>query len=577
MSHDANLPPSPHPTQVLCYLDRTNLAYAALQLNERLGFSEVRVGMGEREREGRTFLTARASKHNRFPTHSTPFTTQSVYARGASIFFVSYASAQIPSNLALQRVGPARWLPALVIAWGLAAVAFSAMRTSTHFYALRVALGLAEAGVFPGMWAVLARFYGPSDLALAYTRASLGTVVAQAIGAPLAAALLSLDGFAGLDGWRILFLAEGVPTLVLGVLLARSLPDGPSDARSLTPDERVMVAARTVAPPLAKAGDHKPQADVEKGAKKAGGGGAASVSSVWAGVVAAAATPKTFHVAAVVALEAAAKNAIIYWSPLVIANAVVATVQQRGAGASLSVATTTTHAFRRLHSAAAAPPPLPGCGRPHRRPPVRRPLWRGRAGHVVLRAARQARAPGGAHTRGSTVRRSLPGPAPGLDVHRQGARPRLCRPAHRGGGAVGAVGGHVRVARNFPWRRSRSRRRRRPHQLPGQRGGRHGAPAGGQSESTHRGACRKPGRAGRVGWRCIDRGVPVVCRARPSRHRAGVVRVGRVAQAEGGSVAVAIQQRGGSVARESAGSAAVMGGAGVKWCSFVLVEQEKRS
>ena len=327
---------------------------------------------------------------------------------------MSYASAQIPSNLTLQRVGPARWLPALVIAWGVAAVAFSAMRTATHFYALRVALGLAEAGVFPGMWVVLARFYGPSDLALAYTRASLGTVVAQAIGAPLAAALLSLDGLVGLDGWRILFLAEGVPTLVLGVLLARSLPDGPADARFLTPDERVMVAARTVAPPQAKAGDHKPHADVEKGAKKAGGGGAASVSSVWAGVVTAAASPKTFHVALVVALEAAAKNAIIYWSPLVIANAVVATVQ-RGEGASLSV---TTHTLRRsLLSAAPPPPPLPGRGRPHRRPPVRRTLWRGRAGHVVLRAACEARAAGGQDTRRGTLRRSLPGPAPGVPLH----------------------------------------------------------------------------------------------------------------------------------------------------------------
>ena len=89
---------------------------------------------------------------------------------------------QLPSNAALLRVGAARWLPSLVLAWGAAAVLFAALRTPTHFFGLRVLLGLAEAGVFPGMWYVLSRFYAPGDMSVAYTRVTLGTVLAQALG-----------------------------------------------------------------------------------------------------------------------------------------------------------------------------------------------------------------------------------------------------------------------------------------------------------------------------------------------------------------------------------------------------------
>jgi len=190
---------------------------------------------------------------------------------------------------------------------------------------------------------VLSRFYGEADLAVAYTHVTLGTVAAQALGAPLAAALLSLDGVLGMAGWQWLFVCEGVPTLALAGVLAARLPDGPADASFLTPDERVAVAAR------ARAGaDARPGSD--------------AASKPLAGLAAAARDGRTWHCALVAALEAAVKNAIIYWSPLIIAGLVTGGGGGgEPAGATLTVAES---AGRRALLSAAAPPPVVGAGAP---------------------------------------------------------------------------------------------------------------------------------------------------------------------------------------------------------------------
>ena len=103
---------------VLCYIDRTNLAFAAIQLNKSLGF------------------------------------TEHIYGVGASIFFVGYSICQIPSNLILVRVGAPLWLSVLIVSWGIVATAFAAINGKWMFYILRLLLGATESGTFPGMWYV---------------------------------------------------------------------------------------------------------------------------------------------------------------------------------------------------------------------------------------------------------------------------------------------------------------------------------------------------------------------------------------------------------------------------------------
>lgn len=183
-------------------------------------------------------------------------------------------------------------------------------------------------------------------------------------GAPLAAALLALDGVCGIEGYKWLFLAEGVPTIALGLLLARRVPNGPADAKFLTPDERAAVAARTRTTATVV-----PFGDVEKGAAARKGEASAAATGVWPGVVAAAADRRTWHTAAVVALEAAAKNAIIYWSPLIIAGIVTGGGGGAGAAATLrtSIEAAAAPARRRSLLAAVAPHaahPAVGAGAP---------------------------------------------------------------------------------------------------------------------------------------------------------------------------------------------------------------------
>jgi sugar phosphate permease len=125
------------------------------------------------------------------------------------VFFISYAIFQVPSNLVLARVGAHIWLSAMTVAWGAVAASFAGTNSAATFLALRFALGLTECGVFPGIWHHLQLFYTQAELGPAYAAAATSTALAQVLGAPMAAALLSLDGLWGLRGWQWLFLVEG--------------------------------------------------------------------------------------------------------------------------------------------------------------------------------------------------------------------------------------------------------------------------------------------------------------------------------------------------------------------------------
>lgn len=193
---------------VVSYLDRVNVGFAALQMNRDLGFSA------------------------------------SVYGFGAGVFFLSYVMFEVPSNLIMVRTGARRWIARIMITWGFASAGMMFVHDATSFYAMRFVLGLAEAGFFPGMVLYLTQWFPAAERARTIASFMTATALAGVVGGPMSAMLLSLDGALGLRGWQWLFLLEGAPAVLLGVLVLRVLPDRPDDASWLTDDERRLVTAR---------------------------------------------------------------------------------------------------------------------------------------------------------------------------------------------------------------------------------------------------------------------------------------------------------------------------------------------
>jgi MFS transporter, ACS family, tartrate transporter len=155
-----------------------------------------------------------------------PPTQHANHSYGASLFFLGYCLPQVPLVWLIVRFlpgGAPAGLAACCLAWGVAAAAMAAVSGPASFYATRVLLGVAEAGTFPLMWATLQCFYAPGEIAHAYAALLACVSVAQIFGGPLAAALLAADGLAGLAGWRWLFIAEAVPTLVRGWIFFSAL------------------------------------------------------------------------------------------------------------------------------------------------------------------------------------------------------------------------------------------------------------------------------------------------------------------------------------------------------------------
>jgi MFS transporter, ACS family, tartrate transporter len=144
----------------------------------------------------------------------------------------------VPSNLILARVGARVWIARIAITWGIAASAMIFVRGTASFYALRFLLGLAEAGFFPGIVWYLGRWFPERERARAMSWFMIGIPLAGVIGGPLGGALLSMNGSLGLTGWRWLFLVEGLPPVVLGLVALRYLTDSPEKADWLTAAQR---------------------------------------------------------------------------------------------------------------------------------------------------------------------------------------------------------------------------------------------------------------------------------------------------------------------------------------------------
>jgi ACS family tartrate transporter-like MFS transporter len=186
----------------VAYTDRVNISFAALQMNRDLHFSA------------------------------------SSYGLGAGLFFLSYAACEIPSNLLLVRFGASRWIARIMFTWGLLAMGMMFVKTPFQFYVVRFLLGMSEAGFFPGVVYYLSQWFPANVRARTVSRFYVALPLSSVFMGVLAGALLSLHGRMGLAGWQWLFLAEGMPAVILSVVFLLYLPNTPADAKWLTAGER---------------------------------------------------------------------------------------------------------------------------------------------------------------------------------------------------------------------------------------------------------------------------------------------------------------------------------------------------
>src|SRR5262245_6108954 len=191
-----------------CVLDRVNVSFAALTMNADLGFTPL------------------------------------VYAWGAGIFFIGYFILEIPSNLALHRFCARRWIARIMIPSGIISACTAFVTAATGFYTIRFLLGLAEAGFFPGIILYLPFWFPAEYRARVMSAFILGAPLSAVLGGPLCGLLLELNNVLGLKGWQWLFIAEGVPSVILGLVTLFYLCDRPADARWLTLAQKAWLEAK---------------------------------------------------------------------------------------------------------------------------------------------------------------------------------------------------------------------------------------------------------------------------------------------------------------------------------------------
>jgi D-galactonate transporter len=186
------------------YLDRVNVGFAKLEMLDDLGMSETAYGLG------------------------------------AGIFFLGYVACGVPSNLMLERVGARRWLATIMVTWGCLSAALLFVRSPASFYVLRFLTGAAEAGFFPGIVLFLSRWFPPERRGRVMAMFMAAVPLSGVIGGPLSGWMLAhfSDGRGGMTAWQWLFLLQGLPTVALGLLLLRVLPESRAAARWLTEAEQ---------------------------------------------------------------------------------------------------------------------------------------------------------------------------------------------------------------------------------------------------------------------------------------------------------------------------------------------------
>ena len=191
------------------YLDRIDIGFAALHMNQDIGLSP------------------------------------SVFGFGASVFFVGYMLLEVPSNMMLHRLGARRWIARILVTWGIVAVAMAFAVGPNSFYSLRFLLGVAEAGFLPGLAMYVTYWFPQAYRARAVAGYIIAGQVSAVIGAPISTTLMTFgDGMGGLHGWQWMFILEGVPTILLGLFCLKTLTERPASASWLSPEQRNWLETR---------------------------------------------------------------------------------------------------------------------------------------------------------------------------------------------------------------------------------------------------------------------------------------------------------------------------------------------
>jgi MFS transporter, ACS family, tartrate transporter len=192
---------------IIAYIDRVNVSFATLEMSVDLGF------------------------------------TPAVYGFGAGIFFFGYFLLEVPGAVIAQRWSVRRWLCRIMVTWGAVGILMGFMDTAVQFYWLRFLLGAAEAGFFPAILVYLGKWFVAEDRAKAVALFMSAIPLAYILGGPLSGLLMSLD-WLGMAGWRWLFILEGAPAIVCGIITLWAMPERPGDARWLDAGEKAWLEAR---------------------------------------------------------------------------------------------------------------------------------------------------------------------------------------------------------------------------------------------------------------------------------------------------------------------------------------------
>ena len=190
---------------VIAYMDRVNVSFASLQMNDDLKFSAT------------------------------------IYGLGGGLFFLGYALFEVPSTLMLARFSAPQWIARIMITWGLLAAGLMFVRTPLEFYVVRFLLGVAEAGFFPSVIYYFSGWFPMACRGRAVSRIYIASSLASIVMGGISGALLGLDGTAGMRGWQWLFLVQGLPAVLLGLIFLRFLPAAPASVPWLAEREKAWI------------------------------------------------------------------------------------------------------------------------------------------------------------------------------------------------------------------------------------------------------------------------------------------------------------------------------------------------
>jgi ACS family tartrate transporter-like MFS transporter len=249
---------------LICLLDRASVGYAALTMNADIGLSAAAYGLG------------------------------------AGIFFLGYVIFEIPSNIIMNKVGARIWIARIGVTWGIVTILMAFVWSEWSFYALRLLLGLAEAGLFPAVYLIFSRWFPARHRAQVLALFLTCGAISGIIGGPIASLIFTVTDGTALVGWRTLFVVLGIPAIILGIITFFVLPNKPADARWLTANQKVALQ-QTLAAEMNTSG-------------------VVAHTKVWAGLKSALSNPFIWGFTAIFFLYAMANYGVVLFLPQIIAS-----------------------------------------------------------------------------------------------------------------------------------------------------------------------------------------------------------------------------------------------------------------